>query len=195
MEKGQLFPHLLHWSGWFAAFFWFFWIFLFANKFEKKGACPLKRIFKMVVLPIGITLFRKWILAIFSLVFFFVRRYPPCEWPGMWVLSIDTHLVFHSCLVVMYFASWFCSRIVCPLRWLPFLCKTRPGIPWKWVNQNHIHDLRKILFLPFYFFWTYIWFSQFSFDSMYANMFLRRFACTLSKGYPARVWTVLYCKQ
>jgi hypothetical protein len=73
-----------------------------------------------------------------------------------WVMSIDTH--WFSTLFGWYvFSSWFVAGLSAITLVLVFL---RERGYLEMVNENHVHDLGKLVF-GFSIFWTYLWFSQF----------------------------------
>jgi len=73
-----------------------------------------------------------------------------------WIMSIDTH--WFSTLFGWYvFASWFVAGLSAITLIVIFL---REKGYLEMVNENHIHDLGKLIF-GFSIFWTYLWFSQF----------------------------------
>lgn len=73
-----------------------------------------------------------------------------------WLMSIDVH--WYSTLFGWYvFAGFFVSALVLMLL-ITIGLKRRGYLPL--VNENHIHDLAKMVF-AFSVFWTYLWFSQY----------------------------------
>jgi hypothetical protein len=73
-----------------------------------------------------------------------------------WVMSIDTH--WFSTMFGWYnFASWWVTGLATITVTVIFL---KEGGYLGFVNENHLHDLGKLVF-AFSIFWTYIWFSQF----------------------------------
>lgn len=81
-----------------------------------------------------------------------------------WVMSIDTHW-FSTMFGWYMFASWHVSGIATII--LTIVLLKEQGY-MKYVNENHLHDLGKLMF-AFSIFWTYVWFSQFLLI-YYANM-------------------------
>lgn len=73
-----------------------------------------------------------------------------------WIMSIDTH--WFSTMFGWYtFASWFVTGLAAMALYVVVL---KDHGYFKYVNENHIHDLGKFIF-AFSIFWTYIWFAQF----------------------------------
>jgi len=73
-----------------------------------------------------------------------------------WLMSIDVH--WFSTLYGWYvFAGFFVSALTIMLM-LTIWLRNKGFLPL--VNQNHIHDLAKLVF-AFSVFWTYLWFSQY----------------------------------
>jgi magnesium-transporting ATPase (P-type) len=71
-------------------------------------------------------------------------------------MSIDTH--WFSTMFGWYnFASWWVTGLATITVTVIFL---KEGGYLGFVNENHLHDLGKLVF-AFSIFWTYIWFSQF----------------------------------
>lgn len=73
-----------------------------------------------------------------------------------WVMSIDSH--WFSTMFGWYtFASWHVSSIAVIILTILYL---KDNGYMKYVNENHLHDLGKLMF-GFSVFWTYVWFAQF----------------------------------
>lgn len=73
-----------------------------------------------------------------------------------WIMSIDTH--WFSTMFGWYtFASWFVTGLATMALYVVVL---KGHGYFKYVNENHLHDLGKFIF-AFSIFWTYIWFAQF----------------------------------
>ncbi len=73
-----------------------------------------------------------------------------------WIMSIDSH--WYSTMFAWYTgASWFVSMLALTILTVMYL-KSRGYLTT--VNDEHIHDLGKLLF-AFSIFWTYLWFSQY----------------------------------
>lgn len=72
------------------------------------------------------------------------------------VLSVDTHW-FSTMFGWYVFASWHVSALA-TIALIVILLKEKGYLAN--VNENHIHDLGKMMF-AFSIFWTYVWFSQF----------------------------------
>ncbi len=73
-----------------------------------------------------------------------------------WLMSIDVH--WFSTLFGWYvFAGLFVSGM-CMITLIVLHLKRQGLMPW--VNENHVHDLTKLIF-GFSVFWTYLWFSQY----------------------------------
>lgn len=81
-----------------------------------------------------------------------------------YIMSLDPH--WYSTLFGWYnFASYGCAAWGMTILLVIYL-KSKGYLPK--VNENHVHDLGKMLF-GFSIFWTYLWFSQFMLQ-WYANM-------------------------
>lgn len=77
---------------------------------------------------------------------------------GAWdfLMSIDFH--WFSTMFGWYTFAGMWVTGLCFITLIVVHCKRKGLMPW--VNENHIHDLTKLIF-AFSIFWTYVWFSQY----------------------------------
>lgn len=102
----------------------------------------------------GMSMHKKGIVFGAAFLVFFAVTSSMSAWD--WLMSIDVH--WYSTLFGWYiFAGLFVSGLVMML--LILLHLKNQGL-MQWVNENHIHDLAKLMF-AFSIFWTYLWFSQY----------------------------------
>jgi hypothetical protein len=144
---------------WFAPVFWFsriiayaaLWFFFswYMNKFFARTDQTNPRVYKL----------SKLLAAAFIVVFAVTES--AASWD--FIMSLDPH--WYSTLFGWYnFASYGCAAWGMSILLIIYL-KSQGYL--QRVNENHIHDLGKILF-GFSIFWTYLWFSQFMLQ-WYAN--------------------------
>ena len=144
---------------WFAPVFWFsriiayaaLWFFFswYMNKFFARTDQTNPRVYKL----------SKLLAAAFIVVFAVTES--AASWD--FIMSLDPH--WYSTLFGWYnFASYGCAAWGMSILLIIYL--KSQGYLQK-VNENHIHDLGKMLF-GFSIFWTYLWFSQFMLQ-WYAN--------------------------
>jgi len=144
---------------WFAPAFWFsrliayagLWFFFswYMNKFFARTDQSNPKVYK-----------RSKLLAAAFIVTFAVTE-SAASWD--YIMSLDPH--WYSTLFGWYnFASYGCAAWGMSILLIIYL-KSKGYMPK--VNENHIHDLGKMLF-GFSIFWTYLWFSQFMLQ-WYAN--------------------------
>ncbi len=145
---------------WFAPVFWFsrliayagLWFFFswYMNKFFARTDQTNPKVYK-----------RSKLLAAAFIVTFAVTE-SAASWD--YIMSLDPH--WYSTLFGWYnFASYGCAAWGMSILLVIYL-KSQGYLPK--VNENHVHDLGKMLF-GFSIFWTYLWFSQFMLQ-WYANM-------------------------
>ena len=145
---------------WFAPVFWFsriiayaaLWFFFswYMNKFFARTDQTNPRVYKL----------SKLLAAAFIVVFAVTES--AASWD--FIMSLDPH--WYSTLFGWYnFASYGCAAWGMSILLIIYL--KSQGYLQK-VNENHIHDLGKMLF-GFSIFWTYLWFDQFMLQ-WYANI-------------------------